>query len=211
MQSPQWYAPPAPDPLHGLWPQQLDPRAGPPPEPAGFGIRVGARVIDAIVNVVAGAVGGGIGGFILGALSVAGVIGNGWQHNIKAFAIGSIALGMVGTTVCSAIAEGLGGATLGKLACGLRVLRDDYGPCTFGKALGRNAAYYIDALFFGLIAWGSMSKSPAMQRYGDRWAGTVVVKASSLSMPVRSPAVGIIVAFGVSLMFHLGSALMKAL
>src|SRR5258708_37280109 len=49
-------------------------------------------------------------------------------------------------------------------------------PCGFGPAVIRNLAYFIDALFFGLIGYMAMQKSPQQQRYGDQWAHTLVAK-----------------------------------
>ena len=68
-----------------------------------------------------------------------------------------------------------------KAILGLRVKRaEDFAPCGLLRAAGRNLAYYIDAFFFGLVAYSAMSKSRMSQRLGDQWASTVVVQASSL-------------------------------
>jgi len=77
--------------------------------------------------------------------------------------------------------EWIGGATVGKLALGLRVRNAQLGRCTFVGALVRTLAYYLDALFFGLVAYLVMQESEMKQRLGDKWGNTVVVEASSLA------------------------------
>jgi len=39
----------------------------------------------------------------------------------------------------------------------------------------RSVAFYLDSLFFGLIAASSMQSSELKQRLGDKWAHTIVV------------------------------------
>jgi hypothetical protein len=60
-------------------------------------------------------------------------------------------------------------------------LKQDMKPSSMYGALIRSLAYYIDALFFGLIGYISMSESPLNQRYGDVWGKTVVVKVKEVS------------------------------
>lgn len=192
MQGPQWYAPPeAPQPgpyQHGDDPNALL-------EPGGFWIRGGAHLIDIITVGIVGAVSGAFGAIVVGMLDAAGVIEPGWEDRIGKPTVGSFLFGTLASLVYHTAAEAFGGATVGKAICGLRVLTEDRRPCTLLKALGRNVAYYIDALFFGAIAWSSMSDSPTKQRLGDRWAGTIVVMARAVPASARrSPAVGILVA-----------------
>ena len=107
--------------------------------------------------------------------------------------------------LAEAIGEGLGGSTLGKMTLGLRVVRPDGAPINFGAALGRSAAFFVDAIFFGLVAWTSMSGSMLKQRYGDKWANTVVVRVAStadrsrLGAPIVAAVLGT-VAYGVVMM-----------
>jgi uncharacterized RDD family membrane protein YckC len=68
---------------------------------------------------------------------------------------------------------------------GLTVLDATGGFCKPGAALGRELAYYIDALFFGIVAYASMNKSACQQRLGDKWAHTVVVRRRSLQPAQR--------------------------
>ncbi|MGI5222122.1 RDD family protein [Nocardia sp. CA-290969] len=82
----------------------------------------------------------------------------------------------------------LRGATPGKLALGLRVVRADGGPIDFRHALTRGLAgaivdFWILGLF-GLIAVATSMCSPHGRRVGDVLAGTVVVHIQQrLSLP----------------------------
>lgn len=69
------------------------------------------------------------------------------------------------------------GRTLGKMALGLRTVRDDGGAITFGQALVRGVAGLVD---FPLTSWVGALVSAALsgrdKRLGDRLAGTFVVR-----------------------------------
>jgi uncharacterized RDD family membrane protein YckC len=194
MQPVDHYAPPASGPYDDA--PQGDPSVSLTAnlQPAGFGIRFLARFVDAIAAAIFGAIGGVIGGMTIGVLAAIGSVSAGWEQRLGEQSLAGFGLGMIASLLYHSFSEGLGGASVGKLICGLRVLRDDGRPCTVMKALGRSLAYFIDAFFFGLVAYGSMSKSPMQQRYGDKWAGTFVVKASSVpAVSYRSPVFGVLV------------------
>ena len=166
-------------------------------EYGGFGVRFGARLLDLLYNsigVFVFAFVGGLIGFALHGMPVAG------GHFARTFVFS-----LSGTLLCEAIAEGLGGSTLGKMTLGLRVVRPDGSPISFGAGLGRSLAFFLDAQFVGLVAWTSMSGSMWKQRYGDKWANTVVVRVvsiadrSRLKSPVVPAIVGV-VAYGVLMM-----------
>lgn len=74
------------------------------------------------------------------------------------------------------ICEAAWGRTLGKAALGLRVVNLSGHHITLGQSLGRNAARYIDLLFFAIPAFAAMSSSPIHERLGDKWAKTAVVR-----------------------------------
>jgi uncharacterized RDD family membrane protein YckC len=207
MQDPQWYAPPgAPAPEHPAQGEDVGARL----EPGGFGIRFGAHFIDVIATSLVGGIAGFAGGVLVGVLGAAGVIGAGWQHRLGKLTAGSFVMGLVASLAYHTIAEAVGGATVGKAICGLRVITEDRRPCTFLKSLGRNLAYYIDALFFGLVAWSAMSKSMMQQRHGDKWAGTVVVFARGVPASAqRSPAVGIVLGLGIYGLVQLIASVVK--
>lgn len=69
------------------------------------------------------------------------------------------------------------GRTLGKMALGLRTVRDDGGAITFGQALVRGIAGLVD---FPVTSWAGAFVSAVLsdrdKRIGDRLAGTFVVR-----------------------------------
>ena len=121
----------------------------------GVGTRFLAVLIDAIILGVIG----GIIGFILrnspaAAGSVSGVI--------------AIAYYIV--------LEATQGATLGKMALGLRVVKLDGSPISWSESIIRNLLRIIDGLFAYLVGAILIWTSPLKQRLGDRAAHTVVVR-----------------------------------
>ena len=69
------------------------------------------------------------------------------------------------------------GRSLGKLACGLRVVRDDGGPIRFRHALVRGAVGVVEILMtFGVVACIASLVSERGRRLGDVFAGTLVVR-----------------------------------
>ncbi|MEU6706372.1 RDD family protein [Streptomyces wuyuanensis] len=85
------------------------------------------------------------------------------------------------------------GRSLGKLACGLRVVRDDGGPIRFRHALVRGAIGVVEILMtFGAIACIASLVSARGRRVGDVFAGTLVVRervpaARSVYVPPPPP------------------------
>ncbi|HEX6352865.1 RDD family protein [Actinophytocola sp.] len=88
------------------------------------------------------------------------------------------------------------GRTLGKLALGLRVVRDDGGPIRFRHALVRGlAGFFVDFWALGLagaVAVFVSLSSVKGKRVGDLLAGTVVVRermpAGGTAAPLWMPA-----------------------
>ncbi|RAJ53561.1 MULTISPECIES: RDD family protein [unclassified Streptomyces] len=69
------------------------------------------------------------------------------------------------------------GRSLGKLALGLRVVRDDGGPVRFRHALVRGAIGVVEILMtFGTVASIASLVSARGRRLGDVFAGTLVVR-----------------------------------
>ena len=147
---------------------------------SGFWIRALARLLDLIFALVLGFFAGIFAGVILAILAVFQIIGQNWQQEISGTSSIALALSLLGSFIYEVTCEGFYGATLGKLICRLHVLSEDGNPCGLKGAIIRNLAFYIDALFFGLVAYSSMSKTPLKQRYGDRWGKTVVVQIQQL-------------------------------
>src|SRR5690606_6398232 len=69
------------------------------------------------------------------------------------------------------------GKSLGKLACGLRVVRDDGGPIRFRHSLVRGLIGVIEILMtLGVVACTASLVSARGRRLGDVFAGTLVVR-----------------------------------
>ncbi|QES48539.1 hypothetical protein DEJ50_12620 [Streptomyces venezuelae] len=83
------------------------------------------------------------------------------------------------------------GRSLGKLACGLRVVRDDGGPIRFRHALVRGAMGVIELLLtLGVVACIASLVSERGRRLGDVFGGTLVIRErvpGARVMPVPPP------------------------
>lgn len=143
---------------------------------AGFWIRALARLIDALFGMVLGLFGGIVGMIALVILQLAGVVAPGWEDRIQVTSGAGFGLSMLGGFLYHFLCEGIHGATLGKLICRIRVIGEGGNSSSMKPAFIRGLGWYIDALFFGIVAYSSMQKSPLKQRYGDVWGKTVVVK-----------------------------------
>ncbi|WP_432103322.1 RDD family protein [Streptomyces sp. bgisy091] len=92
-----------------------------------------------------------------------------------AVAVASFLLVLVGGPV--AVETLTRGRSLGKLACGLRVVRDDGGPIRFRHALVRGAMGMVEILgTFGVVGCIASLVSARGRRLGDVFAGTLVVR-----------------------------------
>ena len=89
---------------------------------------------------------------------------------------------MIGT--CSALTlvyftvmEATQGATLGKKALGLRVVKiDGTSPIGWSASILRNLVRIVDALFVYLVGALIIWKSPIRLRLGDKAANTIVIR-----------------------------------
>ncbi len=103
-------------------------------------------------------------------------------------------IGMVGACIGYPVAmETLTkGRTVGKLALGLRTVRDDAGPITFRHALTRGLMGFIELYsFWGIPALIAAAINSRSKRIGDVAAGTYVVRERvtiQLPPPVPMPA-----------------------
>ncbi|MBT2368671.1 RDD family protein [Streptomyces sp. ISL-10] len=94
---------------------------------------------------------------------------------VMAVSIATFLLVLVGAPI--AVETLSHGRSLGKLACGLRVVRDDGGPIRFRHALVRGAIGVVEILMsFGVIALIASLVSARGRRIGDVFAGTLVVR-----------------------------------
>lgn len=167
----------------------------PPPFPqqvisagAGFWIRALARIIDMVCGQVFGLIGGFCGAIILAILQATGRLSPGWETRITGTSGAMFGLSFLGGFLYHWLCEGIHGATLGKLICGLRVMNQDGRASNMKGALIRGLGWFLDALFFGLIGYTSMQRSALNQRYGDVWGKTVVAKTRDISPGSRRSA-----------------------
>lgn len=83
------------------------------------------------------------------------------------------------------------GRSLGKLALGLRTVRDDAGPISFQHALIRSLVGFVEVyVFFGVPAFFSALLNARGKRLGDFAAGTYVVRERvplRLTVPSQMP------------------------
>ncbi|GAA3943970.1 RDD family protein [Streptomyces gulbargensis] len=94
---------------------------------------------------------------------------------VTALSIAAFLLVLVGAPI--ALETLTHGRSLGKLVCGLRVVRDDGGPIRFRHALVRGAMGAVEILMtFGVIACVASLVSERGRRLGDVFAGTLVVR-----------------------------------
>src|SRR5436190_1819452 len=85
----------------------------------------------------------------------------------------------VGWLVYMTVMETAYGASLGKFALGIRVVRLDGQPVDGFTSFLRNIIRAVDGAFFYLVGSIIVWNSPLKQRLGDKAAKTVVVPASS--------------------------------
>ncbi|MEU8263760.1 RDD family protein [Micromonospora sp. NPDC048999] len=163
---------------------------------AQLGSRMLARLIDLVVQVVLLFLLGSTVPLLLLLLDATGVVvfdGALYQGVL----ILIVALVVVGYPV--AMEALTGGRTLGKLALGLRVVRDDGGPVRFRQAATRglvSAAVEWPGLVAPPLTWlasiWTMAVSPQAKRLGDYAAGTLVIHDRSVARwgryPVLPPA-----------------------
>ena len=145
-----------------------------------FGRRLAARLIDWVAHVVIGLASGVV--VVILAYVVEGATGRSAQLAIDRLETGGLQaflFGLLGSFLYDTVMEGLHGSTVGKLAVGITVLKESTRPCTLAAAAKRSLLFFYDSLFFGLVAEHSMKQSPRLQRYGDRWADTIVVRRRS--------------------------------
>lgn len=145
-----------------------------------FWPRALARLIDFIVHYGVSASTGFFFGIML-AVASGGPVSPRVLARLRGPSIAYLCLILLGSVLFEAICEGVHGSTPGKLALGMVVVQEDGSPCRTASALVRSFAYFIDSLFFGLVAYSAMQQSPQEQRLGDKWAETVVCKRSGVA------------------------------
>ena len=148
----------------------------------GVGRRAAAQLID----------------WLIGALWVVPiiVIGHGYtsgtvvgpngqtMHNVNVSFTNPVALLAAATWLAYMIwFEARSGATPGKRAVGIKVVKADGSPVDLGAAVARNLLRIVDGFLFYLLAAILVWVMPLNQRLGDLAAGTVVVRTSAPALP----------------------------
>ncbi|MEP6915895.1 MAG: RDD family protein [Acidobacteriota bacterium] len=149
--------------------------AGVDPRVAGPMIRAAARLIDMFAGILISFPATLTAFLLLALLGTPGGMAE-WAPRMRELSVAVFLFSFVGQSLYFTLSEWIGGATLGKLACGLRVVSEDFSPPTLRGAFVRAISFVFDSLFFGLIALHAMQQGRLRQRYGDKWGRTIVVK-----------------------------------
>jgi uncharacterized RDD family membrane protein YckC len=147
--------------------------------PASLGLRIGSGLIDVTVTVLLFVV-------TLFVLLVAASL----AQDEALFAATLVATNVIAFLVYPTLLETLTrGRSLGKLAFGLRAVRDDAGPVSFHHSLVRALIGYVEIYAFaGMPAFFSMLVNRRGKRLGDLAAGTYVVRDRvRLQLPMPPP------------------------
>lgn len=132
------------------------------PRIASKRIRAGAAIIDMLIV--------GIAGLLLGRF-----FGESYatDKRIGFHLEGGVALAWWLFIICLIpLQEGLTGKTIGKRVAKIKVVAEDYSPCSPGAAIVRHLFDFVDLAVVGLIVAASNGKN---QRVGDLVAKTIVI------------------------------------
>ncbi len=150
----------------------------------GFWPRAAARVIDLIAHYAVAL----FAGFAFGVLLIIAARATGQSaavslERLRRSNFSVFLFSLLGSVAYEIVCEAAHGSTLGKLMLKMVVVQEDGTPCRVGSAVIRSFAYFIDAIFFGLVGYLAMKKTPQEQRHGDEWAHTIVCKRSDAQPP----------------------------
>ncbi|GAA4076618.1 RDD family protein [Nocardioides kongjuensis] len=142
---------------------------------ASLGLRMASGLIDVVVTVVT-----------LVVLYILLLVGASVAHDEALLGAGIVLTSVITFLVVPTALETLTrGRSLGKLALGLRTVRDDGGPISFQHALVRALIGFVEIYAFsGAPAFFSIMLSTRGKRLGDYAAGTYVVRER---VPLRLP------------------------
>lgn len=145
-----------------------------------FWPRFGARLIDPAVHYLVAFCTTIFFAFLLGVASAVArrPLGS-LAAELGHMTVSGFVLAPLGSVAYHTICEGIHGSTVGKRLLSM-VLQEDGSPCRIWPAAIRSLGYFVDALFFGVIGYFAMQKSPQQQRHGDEWAHTVVCRRTDV-------------------------------
>jgi uncharacterized RDD family membrane protein YckC len=134
--------------------------------PASLGVRLASGLIDVLITMIA---------FVVVIIVLLTAVLQTDEALIEAAVIGSVVLVLVAfPTTLETLTRG---RSLGKLAMGLRTVRDDAGPISFQHALVRALIGVIEIYgSLGAVGFFSALLSQRGKRLGDFAAGTYVVR-----------------------------------
>ncbi|HET7761976.1 MAG TPA: RDD family protein, partial [Phycicoccus sp.] len=143
--------------------------------------RAASQLIDVVVAL-----------FLLVVVSFVAAVLTGDSSEAVATAVGLVSVVLVLVGLPTAMETATRGRTLGKLALGLRVVRDDGGPVTVRHSLTRALVGFVEIwLLLGVPALVASVLNSRSKRLGDMAAGTYVVTQRSrmrlLAPPVMPP------------------------
>lgn len=135
-------------------------------QPARLPSRVLAMVLDAVVYW---------GGYLVLSFGLFAATLSLDEAAQAAVSVAALVLVLIGVPI--AVETLSRGRSLGKLACGLRVVRDDGGPIRFRHALVRGLVGLVEIqMTLGVVACIASLVSARGRRVGDVFAGTLVVR-----------------------------------
>lgn len=140
-----------------------------------FWPRLLARVIDILVHYLASLLAAFLFVLIL-AISAGGRPPVWVLQRLSQTHFATFVAGLVGLFAYHVACTSIHGSTVGKLLLSMQVIQDDGSPCRLKSAIVRELGYFVDAMFFGVVAYFAMREDPEQKRLGDQWADTIVCK-----------------------------------
>jgi uncharacterized RDD family membrane protein YckC len=143
--------------------------------PAGFA----SRMLGALIDLAA------LAAVVTGILLVAGALTTGVDYTARIVTVVGMAVVMVG--VPTTVETLTRGRSLGKLAMGIRIVRDDGGPITLRHALVRALVGIVELwLTAGVVAIITSMVHPQGKRLGDMVAGTYAARVRGRTTTTRA-------------------------
>jgi uncharacterized RDD family membrane protein YckC len=181
-------------------------------EYVGFWRRGFAVMIDLVITALIAIATGALLGILVVLLApstgwdVAELLGRFGQTRPSGFL-----LSLVAAFAYDVFGQAIHGSTPGKMVLGITVRSEDGGYCGWAQAMKRSLLFYVDSLFFGLVGYKSMQSSPTEQRFGDRWAKSVVVRTRSIDPTQRRSVIRFIGASAAACLAYASLSLLSAM
>ncbi len=155
----------------------------------GEGVAVELPVATTLVRAVSGVIDIVVAIVLLVAVGIGVGYLTGETSDAVARAVGLVGVVLVLVVLPATVETLTRGRTLGKLALGLRVVRDDGGPITSRHAITRALVGFVEIwMLFGIPALVASVLNSRSKRLGDMAAGTYVVTQRSRIRLLEPPA-----------------------